>query len=211
MITDLLIIISSFFLLGYSHSILASNKIKELLTNKFGNKIAFYRLFYNVFAIITFGTVYSLLPRPSQLIYDLQFPLDIIILAVQIFGLFGMLWAGSFIDAKEFFGISQIKRYFDGTYDKNDFDEKKELVINGAYKYSRHPIYFFSIIFIGARPLMNVFSFAVFILAALYFIIGAHYEEKKLAEYFGSEYTEYQKNVPMFVPYKIFRIKKKKY
>ncbi len=209
MFADILIIIIAFALLGYSHSILASNKIKEILTNKFGNKIAFYRLFYNLFSILTFGLVYYLLPRPSQLIYDLQFPYDIIILDIQIFGLFGMFWAGSLIDVKEFLGISQLKRYFNGTYNVADFDEKKELVFNGAYKYSRHPIYSFSIIFIGARPLMNVFSFTIFVLAVLYFIIGAYYEEKKLADYFGAEYAEYQKNVPMIIPYKIFRIKKK--
>lgn len=207
MFTDLLIIIASFFLLGYSHSIFASNKIKEILTRKYGDKIAFYRIFYNIVSIITFGFVYYNLPRPQFVIYDLQFPFDIIILSVQIFGLFGMFWAGSFIDVKEFLGISQIRRYLNNTYSLSDLDEKKELVIKGAYKYSRHPIYFFSIIFIGARPSMNVFSFTIFVLAVLYFVIGAYYEEKKLVGFFGNGYSEYKKNIPMIVPYKIFNNK----
>jgi len=202
--TDVLIIVTAFFLLGYSHSILASNKIKEILTKKYGNKIAFYRIFYNIVSLITFGLIYYNLPRPQAVIYDLQFPFDIIILSIQILGLFGMFWAGSFIDVKEFLGISQIKRYLNGAYSMSDLDEKKELVISGAYKYSRHPIYFFSIVFIGARPSMNVFSFTIFVLAVLYFIIGAYYEEKKLVGFFGNEYSEYKKNVPMIVPYKIF-------
>ena len=207
MFVDILIIVAAFSLLGYLHSFLASNKIKEMLAKKYGNKIAFYRLFYNLFALITFGFVYYNLPRPQAVIYDLQFPFDIIILSIQIFGLFGMFWAGSFIDVKEFLGISQIKRYLNGAYSLSDLDEKKELVISGAYKYSRHPIYFFSIVFIGARPSMNVFSFTIFVLAVLYFIIGAYYEEKKLVGFFGNEYSEYKKNVPMILPYKIFRKK----
>lgn len=204
MFADVLIIVTAFFLLGYSHSILASNKIKEILTKKYGNRIAFYRIFYNIVSLITFGLIYYNLPRPQAVIYDLQFPFDIIILSIQILGLFGMFWAGSLIDVKEFLGISQIKRYLNGTYSLSDLDEKKELVISGAYKYSRHPIYFFSIVFIGARPSMNVFSFTIFVLAVLYFIIGAYYEEKKLVGFFGNEYSEYKKNVPMILPYKIF-------
>jgi len=203
--TDLLIIVGAFFLIGYSHSLLASNKIKQIATQKLGSKIAFYRLFYNLFAILSFTSVYYFLPKPQQIVYDLKFPFDIIVLVIQIIGLFGVIWAGSFIDVKEFLGINQIKRYLNGTYNLTDFDEKKELVITGAYKYMRHPIYFFSILFIGARPAMNVFSLTIFILAASYFVIGAYYEEKKLAEFFGEQYIEYQKNVPMIFPFSIFK------
>ena len=202
---DVLSIIFLFGLFGVSHSILASNKIKQRIVEGAGNKIAYYRLFYNATSLISFFVIYEISPKPDVIIYDLNYPWDIVIFVFQVLSLIGLIWAVKPIDGKEFIGISQIKRYLKNEYNANELDERSEIKIKGAFKYSRHPIYFFSILFLGLRPVMDVFYLTFYICLIVYFIVGSVYEEKKLVERFGVKYIEYQKNVPAFVPYKIFK------
>jgi protein-S-isoprenylcysteine O-methyltransferase Ste14 len=80
--------------------------------------------------------------------------------------------------------------------------ENNKLNINGLYKYTRHPMYFGSIItFIGAflwRPdiLMLIFTS----LSILYIYIGSWSEEKKLIIRFGIDYKRYQNETPQIFP-----------
>ncbi len=198
--TDILLIIFLFSLFAVSHSLLAAFNVKEKIANKVGDKIAFYRLFFNIVSVFIFIAIYELSPKPSVIIYDLQFPYDIIIFIIQILGLIGIIWVSFYIDMKEFLGITQIKRYFNGKYSLEDLDEKQELHIQGPFKYSRHPIYFYSIIFLGCRPEMDLFYFVFFICMVIYFYIGSIFEEKNLEKKFGKLYSEYKKNVPRLIP-----------
>lgn len=147
LLIDVLIIIFLFALFGISHSFLASNNIKRKIVEGAGNKIAYYRLFYNFISLITFFIIYEISPKPDVIIYDLKSPWDIIILVPQILSLFGLIWAVKPIDLKEFLGLNQLKRYLKDEYNTNELDEHSELIIEGAYKYSRHPIYFFQFCF----------------------------------------------------------------
>ncbi len=204
LILDGIVIVGLFAIFGISHSVLASNKVKRRIINKFGNKIAFYRLFYNLFSTVVFLAIYYFSPKPDVYIYDLDYPFDIVILILQVLSLIGFFWAASYIDAKEFLGISQIKRYFEGTYDPEELDEHLTFIIRGPFHYTRHPIYFFSILFLGLRPQMDFFYMVFFLAMTAYFVIGSKFEEKKLIERFGVRYINYKKSVPAIVPYKIF-------
>jgi hypothetical protein len=197
-------ILFTFF--GFSHSFLASSKIKSNIIKNIGKKIAFYRLFYNVTSIIIFIALLYILPRPSLILYDLEFPYDIVIFVIQILGLLGVIWSAGYFDLAEFFGIKQIVRYLNDEYCLEDKDEKKFFEINGPLKFSRHPIYFFIIVFLSARPSMNLFYLTLLICIISYFYIGSIYEEKKLVEEFGDQYIIYKNNVPKIVPYKFWNI-----
>jgi len=200
-----------FFLFGLSHTILASNKIKKSIAEKLGDKIAFYRLFYNVSSAIIIAALLALAPKPSVTLYDLQFPYDIIIFTVQVLSLIGLILAARHIDVGEFLGTAQIKRYLNGTYNIENLDEDKTLIIKGPFKYVRHPIYFGSIVFLGARPTMDLFYFSIFFYSIIYFYVGSIYEEKKLVEEFGEKYKKYQKLVPRLFPYKFWNINKQSF
>ena len=199
---DVLIIILLFAAFSVSHTWLASIKLKESLALKLGNKIAFYRLFYNVSSIVIFYAFYAIAPKPDMIVYDLHFPFDIITFALQVLSLAGLIWAARSVSLKEFSGIAQIERYLKGTYNTGDLDEKLVLKIEGAFKFVRHPIYFFSILFLGLRPAMNLFYLIMFICIVIYFYIGSFYEERKLVRFFGDEYREYQKKTPRIFPVK---------
>ncbi|MHB8906241.1 MAG: methyltransferase family protein [Melioribacteraceae bacterium] len=199
---DVAIIILLFTIFAFSHTWLASLNIKRALVEKIGIKIAFYRLFYNVSSIVLFLFFYTLAPKPDVVVYDLHFPFDIITFALQVLSLVGLWWATLPINLEEFAGTAQIGRYMRGEYKVDELDEKQNLKIGGAFKLVRHPIYLFSILFLGFRPTMNLFYLVMFICVVIYFYIGSIYEERKLVELFGDEYKKYQKIVPRMIPMK---------
>ena len=204
---DIFIIILLFTLFAFSHTLLAFNKTKLALAEKLGAKIAFYRLFYNLSSLLFFIVFYTVAPKPNVIVYDLLFPFDIITFALQVLSLIGLVWATRPIDLKEFLGTAQIERYLLGEYKVEDLDERQTLKIEGAFKIVRHPIYLFSILFLGFRPTMSLFYFVLFICIVIYFYVGFIYEERKLVEKFGDEYREYQKKVPRIFPWTIQGLK----
>jgi len=202
--SDIFLTVILFGLFGSLHSFLASAKIKNNIAEKAGPKIAFYRLFYNAIALLSFAAFYELAPKPDLVIYDLRPPYDIIIFVLQGASLLGFIWAFSKWDWKEFLGISQIGRYDEGIYKMEELDAKLEFDSTGLYSISRHPVYLFCILFFGLKPFMDLFHLLFFICSVAYFYIGSYYEEKKLIERFGQEYLDYINRVPRIFPVKIF-------
>ena len=200
MFFDALIITALFLVFAVSHSILASHKFKAKLTEKLGVRIAFYRIFYNVSSILFFLFIYKISPKPNYIIYDLSFPFDVIIFALQIASVVALLWVSKYINMREFIGITQIKRYSTESYSTEDLDEKMELRVDGPFKFSRHPVYLFSSLFLILRPTMDFFYLIFLINMLLYFYIGSYFEERKLLTIFGDAYAEYKRNVPKIFP-----------
>jgi len=198
-VIDVLIIVFIFTLFAVLHSLLATLTNKKRFKENFGNLIAFYRFGYNIFSLASFYFIYAVSPKPHIIIYDLSTPFDIIILIPQFLALAGLFWAFKYICVKEFLGISQIKRYFNKTY-FSELDEELTLTIGGPYKYSRHPVYLFSILFLLFRPIMDLFYLTFFLCIVVYFYAGSFYEEKKLVRHFGENYIKYKKKVPRIFP-----------
>ncbi len=150
--------------------------------------------------MLIFWLIYIISPKPDYTIYDLPYPFDIVIVLFQIASAITLVWIAKFINMREFLGITQIQRFLNNSYNTNDLDEKSELRIDGPFKYSRHPIYLFSSLFLMLRPTMDFFYLIFLINMILYFYIGSYFEEKKLLQVFGKEYEEYQKTVPKIFP-----------
>jgi protein-S-isoprenylcysteine O-methyltransferase Ste14 len=200
---DVLFIFLLFFLFGFFHSYLGTIKFKQKVAEKIGDYIAFYRIGYNALSLLSFYLIYILSPKPDIIIYDLNYPWDIIIFIFQALSLIGFFWAGLPTDLQEFLGLSQVRRWLKGNYSENDLDELSVLKTDGPYKLCRHPIYLFSILFLGFRPTMSLFYFVFFFCIIAYFYVGSYYEEKKLIEKFDGEYLNYMKTTPRIFP-KIF-------
>jgi steroid 5-alpha reductase family enzyme len=204
---DVLLLIFILGLFGYTHSFLASLKVKEFIKQQFGNAIAFYRLFYNLFSLVSLYLIWEYAPHPSLKIYKLNPPFDYLVLIPQFISLIGIIWCFKYICFKEFLGLSQIERFLNKEYSEDELDEKMTFRVEGPYKYSRHPIYFFSIVFLVFRAEMDLFYLTMLVAFIIYFYIGSVYEEKKLIRIFGKVYEDYQKEVARIFPVKIFNNK----
>jgi protein-S-isoprenylcysteine O-methyltransferase Ste14 len=93
-------------------------------------------------------------------------------------------------NTKEFLGLAEEKLH-------------QKLSVDGMNRFVRHPLYFSTLIVVWGvlllQPTREYMGVAVII--TIYLIVGTKLEEKKLLEIFGQEYRNYQKQVPMLIPF----------
>jgi protein-S-isoprenylcysteine O-methyltransferase Ste14 len=192
--SNTLIIILATVAYAAIHSLLASLEAKAWARQRFGPAAdRWYRLFYNLFAIITGLPILALLSIfPGQLLYQIPFPWILIStlgqLASMIIFVFGVLQT----DLWHFMGLRQIMTGTD--------DEHPIMITNGLYNWVRHPLYTCVLLLIWLMPVMTVNMLTIFILFTIYLIVGARLEEKRLVHEFGDQYRTYQERVPMLLP-----------
>jgi len=86
---------------------------------------------------------------------------------------------------------------------RDALEDTTKLVLQGAYKYIRHPLYsslLFLVwgVFFKNLDLLNTTLVAV---ATLFLVATARAEETENLEKFGAEYAEYMKKSKMFIPF----------
>jgi len=77
--------------------------------------------------------------------------------------------------------------------------------IKGPYQWVRHPLYLFVLVMIWSCPNLTKDRLLFNILWSGWIFIGTILEERDLVEQFGDAYREYQKKVPMLLPFKFIK------
>jgi len=180
------------------HSTMIAQSVTDYLKHRLGEKFRFFRLFFNLIAIITLIPIVifanSLRTEPLfswdgywHIVQGLMLGIGLI-----------LFWLGARnYDSRQFFGLAQIQG---GTTGKA-LTRSGKINTSGILNVVRHPWYLAGILMIWARPL-DISAIIVNILLTSYFIIGSYLEEKKLVSEFGESYRLYQQQVSMLVPYK---------
>jgi methanethiol S-methyltransferase len=177
---------------GTIHSQLASIGFKNFLHRAIGDGfMRFYRLFYNIFAVISLAPVlYLAVSTPNKILYEVPAPWKYIMLAGQ--GLSALLLVVAVLqtDILSFAGLRQL------------IEEEKmaNLVTTGLYHAVRHPLYTFSLLILWLSPSMTTNSLAVYLALTLYVLVGITFEERKLVREYGKAYVDYRSTTPMLLP-----------
>jgi len=150
-----------------------------------------YRLFYNVFSFLTFLPIlYLVAALPDARLYSVSAPLSYAMMFGQgvmvILLVVGVLQTG----ALAFVGLRQLL----------EGERPARFVTNGLYRFIRHPLYSAGLLFLWLSPRMTVNSLTLYLGATAYILVGAYFEERKLAREFGAAYAEYRSKTPMFIP-----------
>lgn len=194
-----------FLLFAFIHSITASDIFKHACRDLFGQ--TFMRVCYRaLYSTISFGSVllaYYFISRiPDELLWTaptwLRWPMH----GIQIAGFaFGAL-SFKHLDAGEFLGIGQIRRYLRSRDQSGNIEGLTEggLITIGVYGIVRHPLYLAGIVIFTFNPHITVNGLAIAVLADLYFLFGLFREERRFLKFFGDRYREYQRRVPMLLP-----------
>ena len=178
---------------GIVHSVLASFEAKDWVRRRLGETgRRFYRLGYNIFSVFSFAPILWLMAiLPDRLLYRVPSPWMYLLLAGQFAAVILLLVGVLQTDTLSFVGLRQL---FEGK------ERSSRLVTQGLYRWVRHPLYTAGLLFIWLTPVMSQNTLTVVIAATLYIIIGAVFEERKLAREFGAAYTEYKAATPMLIP-----------
>lgn len=189
------IVFIAVLLYGLVHSLLASLEVKSLMRGWFGTLAdRFYRLAYNIFATVSILPVLALpVILPDLTLYTLRFPWTLLTTALQVLAvlvlLVGLLQTGLW----SFLGLEQLI--------KPASNKPATMVVEGLYRWVRHPLYTAGLAVIWLIPVMTRNLLALNMGLSLYLVIGTYVEERKLVREFGQVYTEYQERTPMLIPW----------
>jgi len=189
---------------GGVHSLLASLRAKALAARWLGESgRRGYRLFFNLSALFTFLPIMALAALlPDQPLYAIPFPWLLLSGGLQLVAVLGLLVSVLQTHPLHFLGLEQLIR------PESAGDHPRELVVHGAYRYVRHPLYFFSLVILWLSPQMSWNVLAFNLGATAYMALGAWlFEEPKLVQAFGEQYRQYQQNTPMLIP--LIKLRKK--
>jgi methanethiol S-methyltransferase len=100
-----------------------------------------------------------------------------------------------------FFDPLGVKRIFFQM--KNKPFKSSPFSVRGPYKLVRHPLYFSLLVMMWAIPDLTADRLLFNVLWTSWIVIGSFLEEKDLVEEFGDDYKEYQRNVPMLLPFQL--------
>jgi protein-S-isoprenylcysteine O-methyltransferase Ste14 len=114
----------------------------------------------------------------------------------------GFFWGSKSLGSFDALGVKPLMRYI-----SNRLGKPQQIIAEGPYKWSRHPLYLFLIIIIWACPVLTMDRLIFNIMWTFWIVIGTYLEDRDLHREFGSQYLEYSSRVPMFIPYRIPRNK----
>jgi methanethiol S-methyltransferase len=174
------------------HSLLASMNVKDFARRALGDGfMKFYRLLYNIFAVISIvPALYLMISLPDIILYQVLAPWKYLMLAGQVLSTFLLSVAVMQTDLLSFAGLRQLV----------EEEKKGNLVTGGLYRSVRHPLYAFSLLILWLSPSMSLNSFVLYASLTIYVLIGIFFEERKLLREFGQAYADYRSSTPMLLP-----------
>jgi methanethiol S-methyltransferase len=199
-------------LYGAIHSLLSSKKVKRKVAQSLGQRQrnAFYRPFYLVQSVLTFGVFGWYASRlPDQTLYEVKGSGKRVMQLGQLTSLGYAVWAAYQVGFADILGLRGLLAWL---RDDREIPQEPEaqgprlcdddrLKISGPFRYSRHPLNFSPVVIFWLKPKMTV-NWAVFsTISTLYLIIGSRHEESRLREAYGEVYDNYQNSgVPFYLP-----------
>jgi len=116
--------------------------------------------------------------------------------AVFFLSLFGFYWGVKALRVFDPFGLRPILNRLRG---RNPMP--MPITVAGPYRWVRHPLYLFMILMIWSCPDLTSDRLLFNLLWTVWMVVGSYFEEIDLIAEFGDAYREYQKRVPMLVPF----------
>ena len=187
MILQHVCLVVSWILFCVLHSLFAATWWKLRMCKLVGRSYRFYRLYYSIFATSSLVfLLYFLVTIKSPQIFELS---GLVKLAAAITGMAGIVIM-----------LLCVRKYFSVVTGIKAFSAEKNsapvLQRNGLHSYTRHPLYFGTLLFIW-NLWSNLIACGVI---SIYTVAGIYIEERKLVAEFGDAYKIYSRNVPMLIP-----------
>ncbi len=197
---DYLLLASLWIVWCVVHSGMISVTATEFFKRRLRGHYRFYRLFYNVLAV---ATIIPVLLYARSLHEHVLFRWEgyLIVFQVLLLTLAGLLaLAGArHYDMLQLLGLRQIMT----GASHGVLSESGKLDASGILAVTRHPWYLAAIILIWADyRSLTMATLITNLILTVYLVVGTILEERKLVIELGEEYRQYQRQVPMLLPWK---------
>jgi protein-S-isoprenylcysteine O-methyltransferase Ste14 len=197
-IRDLLVDSLLLSLFAIQHSVMARPGFKKWWTTII--PLAIERSTYVLLSSLTLLLLYWQWQPITTIVWKTENQtISVILYAIYFFGWLVVLLSTFMINHFELFGLKQI---FENMQNRQNEAHHAVLKTFFFYQIVRHPIMLGFIIAFWATPIMTMGHLIFSITTTLYILIAIKFlEEKDLRKIHGQEYEEYQKKVPMIIPF----------
>jgi hypothetical protein len=202
-------------LFGLVHSAVASAPFKRRAEQLLGkrHRNGFFRLFYNLQAVLTFAALVVYIWRlPNRVLYCVRGPLRWLMHIGQVAGALFALWGMYHVGIFRMAGVTSLLSWLSSRNTGQEvepepdgqgprLDDDGTMKATGPYKFSRHALNFALLPIFWLVPKMTTNLFAFNTVMTLYAWLGSLHEEVRLRETYGRAYEGYQQSgTPFFVP-----------
>jgi protein-S-isoprenylcysteine O-methyltransferase Ste14 len=143
-------------------------------------------------------TMMVLLWQTSQtVLFRIEGPLEVLLRAITLLAIAGFIWGVRALRTFDAFGRIPIVVHLRGKQLR-----PPDFVLRGPYLWVRHPLYFFFLVLIWSTPTMMSDRLLLNVLWTFWIVLGSYLEEKDAVTEFGERYRDYQKTVPMLLPWR---------
>ena len=152
---------------------------------------------YAIVSGIVLAIVVLFWQTSQTILYRIQGPLQVLPRAISLLAIAGLIWGVQALRTFDAFGRIPIVVHLRGKQLR-----PPDFVLRGPYLWVRHPLYFFILVLTWSTPYVTSDRLLFNVLWTLWIIIGSYLEEKDIVAEFGERYNDYQKTVPMLLPWR---------
>jgi len=191
----LLINLALLSLFAIQHSVMARPAFKKWITKYISPAIE--RSTYVLLSSLVLLLMYWQWQPMTAIVWELENTWVLVLTGFFFLGWTIVFLSTFMISHFELFGLTQVFENF-----KDQQIRSPKFQVNYFYKIVRHPIMLGFIIAFWATPTMTVGHLLFAAVTTAYILVAVKFlEEKDLKKLIGKDYEEYQKEVPMIVPF----------
>lgn len=156
---------------------------------------------YSIASGIALLAVVILWQPTDRLLYSAHGLVRWLLLGASAAAIAGFAWGAGALGSFDPFGTQALKDTLRGTA-----SPAATFVVRGPYRYVRHPLYLFMLVFIWSTYRLSIDRLLFNVLWTAWIVVGSKLEERDLLHDFGPVYREYQESVPMLLPIPLRRL-----
>jgi protein-S-isoprenylcysteine O-methyltransferase Ste14 len=182
------------------HSAMISLSVTGYLKKTIGNYYRYYRMFFNLVALVTFFLLIGYSERlDSPLVFRWEGCLSLVRWSVLLGAMALFVLGSKEYDMAQVVGLRQIKSNAPHAV----LTANGRFTVSGIHAVTRHPWYLGALMVIWVyEPHLHMTDMVVNTILSIYLVIGSMLEERKLVVEFGDSYRRYQQDVSMLLPFK---------
>lgn len=177
------------------HSLMVRRWFKDWLACRMPRE--FHGAIYSAASGVALAVAMIWWQRTSVTIYALTGPAAWLLRTIALLAIAGFVWGIRSLRTFDTFGLLPVTARLRG-----QTLPPAELIARGAYRWMRHPLMFFMGVLVWANPVVTADRMLFDVLWTCWLVVGVFFEERDLAAEFGERYREYQRAVPMLLPWR---------
>lgn len=131
------------------------------------------------------------------ILFRIHGPFQLVPRVISLLAIAGFIWGVRALGAFDPFGKLPIIFHLHGKQ-----PQPSNCIIKGPYLWVRHPLYFYMLVLIWSTHEVTLDRLLFSVLWTIWIILGTYLEERDLVTEFGDRYRQYQKTVPMLIPWR---------